>query len=204
MLLCLTLWDASHTRIRQGWMSSCCRLPLSFFNQRRNKMRNKISLLGSAVPLGCYRSALIPPQTLEGCYGFHRGALSDEYILTFLSNVPDVTVVGVIHPKCGIRKGRRWIFMMLELKAGEGFSFIFSSLWSSQLPASISWRLLMQIYNSNSCSNAFFFLCRGWKCCIKVEILLCWCLEMQQQRLSHRYYVGVLVLLFGLLAPVID
>lgn len=69
-------------------------------------MRNKISLLGSAVPLGCCCSALIPPQTLEGCYGFHRGALSDEYILTFLSYVPDVTVAEVIRPKCRIRKGR--------------------------------------------------------------------------------------------------
>lgn len=33
------------TRIRWGWMSSCCRLPLSFCNQRRNKT----SLLGSAL-----------------------------------------------------------------------------------------------------------------------------------------------------------
>lgn len=58
-------------------------------------MRNKISFLGSAVPLGCSRSALIPPHTLEGCYGFHRGARSDEHILTFLSHVPDGTVAEV-------------------------------------------------------------------------------------------------------------
>lgn len=124
MQLRLTLRDASHTHMRWVWMSSCCRLPLSFFKRRRNKMRNKISLLGSAVPLGCYRSALIPLQTLEGCYGFHRGALSDEYIPTFLFYVPDVTVAEVIRPKCRIRKGSCWIFM-LELKACKGCSFIF-------------------------------------------------------------------------------
>lgn len=82
---------------------------------------------------------------------------------------------------------------------------LFFSLWSSQLPASRSWRLLMQIYNSNSCSNAFFYaedenVALRWKfSCAGAEG------STRQQRLSHRYYVrGFKYPYFDIFAPVID